>query len=97
MNKKHYLIRISPRFPENVPSMYSSALASCTQQMKKGSNELCMSFSTQLMISYSSKKHSIDDHSNSTYNETAKLVPGGSYRSPLKQDNLGMYDKSFSV
>jgi hypothetical protein len=30
-NMNHYLIRISPRFPENCPSMYSSVLASCNQ------------------------------------------------------------------
>jgi hypothetical protein len=27
--KDHHLIRISPKFPENCPSMYSSVLASC--------------------------------------------------------------------
>jgi hypothetical protein len=53
-NKKHYLIRISPRFPENCQSMYPLVLASCTVE-KEGNNEFCKSFSTQLMIIYSFK------------------------------------------
>ena len=39
--KKGYLIKISPRFLENCPSMYSSVLASCRQQREIVINFAC--------------------------------------------------------